>query len=48
MSRGRPTFTESNRAIVFNPHLTRQKRNRISAGVDNPAFDRTPHREPDI
>src|SRR6516162_176787 len=40
MSRGRPTFTESNRAIVLISSQERPKSKHISAGADNPALDR--------
>src|SRR5271156_3448827 len=45
MSRGRPTFTESIRAIVLISSQARRKSKHISAGTDNPAFDRASNRE---
>jgi hypothetical protein len=45
MSRGRPTFSESNRAIVLISSQERPKNIHISAGADNPAFDRASNRE---
>src|SRR5271169_2291922 len=40
MSRGRPTFTESNRAIVLISSQARPKSKHISAGADNPLIER--------
>src|ERR1700751_5599150 len=45
ISRGRPTFTESNRAIVLVSSQERPKSKHISAGADKPAFDRASNRE---
>src|SRR6516165_7613493 len=44
MSRGRPTFTESNRAIALVSSQERSKSKHISVGADNPAFDRASNR----
>src|ERR1700740_215731 len=45
MSRGRPKFTESNRAIVLISSQERPKSKHISAGADKPVFDRASNRE---
>src|SRR5262249_52739861 len=45
MSRGRPTFTESNLAIVLISSQERPKSKPISVNADNPAFDRASNRE---
>jgi len=45
MSRGRPTFTESNRTIVLISSQERPKSKHFSVGADNPAFDRASDRE---
>src|SRR6516164_6593174 len=45
MSRGRPKFTESNRAIVLVSSQERPESNQTSAGADNSAFDRASNRE---
>src|SRR6516225_10416410 len=45
ISRGRPTFTESNRATVLISSQERPKSKYVPAGGDNPEFDRASNRE---
>src|SRR5215472_17554482 len=45
MSRGRPTLTESNRAIVLISSRERPQRKHIFLGADKPAFDRASNRK---
>src|SRR2546421_12365683 len=45
MSRGRPTLTESKRAIVLISSQELPRSKHISAGTDKPAFDRASNRE---